>query len=72
MSTLLHAEYEANHEAICKVITNFDWEKAFSIINVHNQVKLFHEILTNIFTNFVPNKLIAVDDRDPPWVIGKI
>ena len=25
-----------------------------------------------MFTNFVPNKLITVDDRDPPWVIGKV
>ena len=28
--------------------------------------------MTNIFTNFVPNKLIIVDDRDPPWVTENI
>ena len=54
---------KANHEAINNGIASFDWEKAFLNINVHTQVKLFNEILTNIFTNFVPNKLITVDDR---------
>ena len=53
-------------------IVNFDREKAFSNINVHTQVKLFNEIVTNIFTNFVPNKLITVDDRDHPLVAEKI
>ena len=63
---------KAHHEAINNVIANFDWEKAFSNINVHTQVKLFNEILTNIFTNFIPNKLITLDDRDPPWVTENI
>ena len=39
---------KSNHTAINNAITNFDWEKAFSNISVHNQVKLFNEILTNI------------------------
>ena len=33
---------------------------------------MFNEILINIFTNFVPNKLIIVNIRDPPWVTKKI
>ena len=28
--------------------------------------------MTNIFTNFVSNKLITADDRDPPWVTENI
>ena len=35
-------------------------------------MKLFNETLSNIFMNFVPNKLITVDDRDLPWVTEKI
>ena len=58
----------ANHEAINNVIGCFDWGKAFSNVNVHTQVKLFNETLFNIFMNFVPNKLITVDERDPPRV----
>ena len=52
----------ANHEAINNVIGCFDWGKAFSNVNVHTQVRLFNETLFNIFMNFVPNKLITVDD----------
>ena len=62
----------ANHEAINNAIDGFDWEKAFSNVNVHAQVKLFNKTLSNIFMNFVLNKLITADDRDPPWVTEKI
>ena len=62
----------ANHEALNNAFDGFDWEKAFSNVNVHTQVKLFNETLSNIFMNFVPNKLIAVDDWDPPWLTEKI
>ena len=62
----------ANHEAINNAIDGFDWEKAFWNVNVHTQVKLFNETLSNIFINFVPNKLITVDNRNPPWVTERI
>ena len=35
-------------------------------------MKLFNETLSNIFINFVPNKLITVDNRNPPWVTERI
>ena len=27
----------------------------------------FNETILNIFANFAPNKLVTIDDRDPPW-----
>ena len=60
---------KANQEATNNAFVNFDSKKFFLNINVHTKVKLFNEILNNIFTRFVPNKLITVDDRNPPWVI---
>ena len=54
-----------NYEATNNAIDGFDWEKAFSNVNVHMQVKLFNETLSNIFMNFGPNKLLTVDERDP-------
>ena len=62
----------ANHGAINNAIDDFDWEKAFSNVNIHVQTKLFNETLSNIFMNFVRYKPITVDDRDPPWVTEKI
>ena len=43
-------------------------KKASQILMYTPRFNLFNEILTNIFTNFVPNKLITVDGKDPPWV----
>ena len=36
--------------------------------NVYEQVSIFKNTLMNIFTNYIPNKYITIDDRDPPWM----
>ena len=46
-------------------------EKVFHKTN--KTVKFFmadtsHRIILNVFTNFVPNKVITNDDRDQPWI----
>ena len=33
--------------------------------NVHEQVNVFNNVVINIFSNFVPDK---IDDRDPIWM----
>ena len=53
-------------------IKSFDWSKLFSGKNVHEQVELFNKTLLNIFQNFIPNKIIVCDDRDPPWMDDEI
>ena len=35
---------------------------------VHKWVSIFNEILMNVFSNFTPNKLVTLDDRDSPWM----
>ena len=35
--------------------------------DVHNQVNILNSIILNVFTNCVSNKVIAIDDKDPPW-----
>ena len=39
---------------------------------MHEQVELFNKTLLNIFHNFIPNKIILCDDKDPPWMNDKI
>ena len=51
---------KAQFDLINKAIKNFDWNKIFMI-------KLTFLIL-NIFQNFIPNKAISWDDKEPPWV----
>ena len=45
-----------------------DWNFLFSHKNVHEQVVIFNQTLMNIFSNYIPNKLITVNDKDPPWM----
>ena len=40
--------------------------------NINDQVILFSRTILNIFHNFIPNKIILSDDRNPTWVNEKI
>ena len=33
---------------------------------------LFNRTILNLFHNFIPNKIILGDNRDPPWMNEKI
>ena len=39
--------------------------------NVHEQVSTFKTTLMNIFSNYIPNKCVTVDNKDPPLLIIK-
>ena len=54
------------------VLINRSIESFVSSKNVHEQVELFNKTLLNIFHNFIPNKIILCDDRDPPWMNDEI
>ena len=44
----------------------------FNNLNVDKQVELFNEYLMNIFNNFIPNEIITLNDKDPPWITNNI
>ena len=46
----------------------FNPEKSFQTKNIHDQLKLFNETIVNIVSNYIPNKFIICNDRDPPWL----
>ena len=58
----------ANISSIRKAIKRVDWRFMFLNKNVYEQVSIFKNTLMNIFTNYIPNKYITIDDRDPPWM----
>ena len=35
-------------------------------------MNLLNDIILNVFTNFVPNKVITCDDSNPPWINDNI
>ena len=60
---------KANVENIKKVISNVNWNKAFE--NLAIDVALLNQSLLNIFRNYIPNKKINCDYRQPPWMTSK-
>ena len=59
---------KANKDAILSALQNINWHRLFAKKTVHQQLNLLNDIILNIFINFVPNKVITCDDRDPPWI----
>ena len=57
---------KAQFDLINEAIENFDWNKPFPGQDIHNQVNLFNTTILNIFQNFIPNKIILCDDKEPP------
>ena len=57
---------------ITTAINQVDWKLIFSCKNVHQQVNIFNKTIINIFSNFIPNKLVTFDDKDPPWMTEKV
>ena len=66
-------DYEkANIENIKKAISSFDWNKAFENLSVDEKVDFLNKTLLNIFRNYILNKKIKCDYRQPPWMKDNI
>ena len=63
---------KAQTDLINRAIDQFDWINLFLDKNINEQVILFNRTILNIFHNFISNKIILCDDRDPPWMNEKI
>ena len=61
-------------DVIAKItaINQVDWKFLLSCKNVHQQVIFFKKTIINIFSNFITNKLVTFDDKDPPWMTEKL
>ena len=56
------------NDAIKRAIELVNWNSLFSHKNVDEQAAIFKQTLMNIFSNYIPNKSITIDDKDPPWI----
>ena len=59
---------KSNNGTIKRAIELLNWNFLFSHENVYEKVVIFNQTLKNIVSNYIPNKLITVDDKDPPWI----
>ena len=62
----------ADQTSIKNVINNFNWDGAFLNISIDKQVELFNSTILNIMSNFIPNEIITINDKDPPWITSDI
>ena len=63
---------KTNIDLIKRAINSFDWEKAFSNIDVDKTISIFNQTIINILCNFIPHEMVLLDDRDPPLVNKEI
>ena len=60
---------KADFVAIRKSIEMFPWNEHLNNLKCPNeQVKLLNEVLLNIFSNFIPNKVKTIRPRQAPWI----
>ena len=45
-----------------------NWERLFNKKDIEEQVAVVNETVLNVFRNYMPNKYITIDDKDPVWM----
>ena len=63
--------FKAETDLINRSIENVYSSNLFLGKNVHEQMQIFNQTILNIFHNFIPNKTILCNNRDPPWISEK-
>ena len=62
-------DYEkADSATIRKFLDSVNWERLLDHKHFNIQVMTLIETILNVFRNYVPNKYITVDDKDPVWM----
>ena len=62
----------SNIDSIRKATKIVDWHFMFMNKTVHEQIITFNTILMNIFSIYILNKCIIIDDEDPSWMTKAI
>ena len=63
---------QGNTELIRTAVHEFNWQRAFSNLNINERVSFFNKTILNIVSNFIPHETLICDDRDPPWINTQI
>ena len=57
---------------ISKAIQGFGWDEAFSDKSTDEKASILTKAIFNIMSNFIPNEIVSIDDRDLAWINNKI
>ena len=63
---------KAQKDKIKSALENIDWQTIFAGLDVDDMKQLFTSKCFNILSQYIPNKIITCDDRDPPWMTGAL
>ena len=53
---------------IIESVNKIDWAACFDGLNPTEMIEIFTNSLSEIFSEYIPNKIVKFDDRDPPWM----
>ena len=53
---------------IRKALDLVNWERLLDQKDNNTQLAAFNETILNVFRNYVPNKYINADDKNPVWI----
>ena len=59
---------KADSTKIRQALDSVNWERLFHKKDLNDKVTALNETILNVFRNYVPNKYITVDDKDPVWM----
>ena len=59
---------KADSIKIRKALDSVNWERLFGQVDINERVIKFNEVILNVFRNYVPNKYVIIDDKDPIWM----
>ena len=63
---------QGNTELIGRGVHEFNWQRAFSNLNINERVSFFNKTILNVVSNFIPHETVICDDRDPPLINTRI
>ena len=51
-----------------EALDSVNWERLFDKKDLNAQILTLNEVVLNVFRNYVPNKYITIDDKEPVWM----
>ena len=63
---------KVNITNIRKSLSQINWVIDLRELSVNDQVDYLTRCISNVFTNFVPDKIITCKDKDPPWMTEEV
>ena len=55
-------------ENIRKALDSANWDRLFDDKDINTQVMTLNETIFTVFRNYVPNKYMTINDKDPVWI----